>query len=420
MFVSAADDDSRREGGEGTATLESRLTRYPAARYPVQHATMAFHLGTTYLQHGRAPEALETLREAHDLFDRLGMRLEHAKALMMYGVALREVGRAEAAGEAFARAIQMFGDLGRAPEAAAASYNRGLVLEEQGDAAGAQQALAHARALFLRLPDPARAGMAARELGASLLSCGEVESALTALANAVSLAERGRDLPGIGAAANVLGLAHLAAADPVAAVQAFSSAVGAFPRSLRPAEHAMVKANLAVAHERVGDAARARLAARQALAVTAADPAVREQAKGLLYRLRTASRADLLSVLDAEPTDRWPAIVREEALRWCDAGPAERSEGVDGFVGALLSRPAESSELARALLAVLLELPPGPYHLLVTAVVQATGARAAQEGERARALVASALVRFPMPQWQRLVASLNAAAVASGQPAGWR
>ncbi|MBA3311614.1 MAG: hypothetical protein H0U28_16450, partial [Nocardioidaceae bacterium] len=64
-----------------TAELEAKLARYPVARYPVQHATTAFHLATTHLHGGRVDEAEPLLLAAGGIFGRLGMRLEHAKSL---------------------------------------------------------------------------------------------------------------------------------------------------------------------------------------------------------------------------------------------------------------------------------------------------------------------------------------------------
>ena len=419
-MVSGVDQEADSAVHKDMAQLESRLARYPADRYPVQHATVAFHLGTAHLQRGRVPQALRLLRAADELFARLGMRLEQAKTLTMHGVALREAGRGIEARQAFERAGRAFAELEQPAEQAAASYNLGLVLHEQGEVVAAHRAMVEARGLFLRSGQVAQAGAAAREQGAALLRSGDVASALPLLEEAVGLAERGGDLPGLGAAANVLGLAHLASDDPAAAVAALSRAVGAFPRSMRPAEHAMAKANLATAYERAGNPARARLAAGQALVLTTADPQVLAQARQVLDHLRGAAQGDLVTVLDAEPLERWPAIVREEALRWCDAPVGERLRAVHSFVAGLLSRPGASYDLAESLLSVLLELPPAQYAELVTAIVQDTGRRDDNESERLRAVVGSAMARFPIPQWQRLAGSLNETASAVGQPASWR
>lgn len=405
-----------------TAGLEAKLARYPADRYPAQHATTAFHLATVHLHRGRLATALPLLGVAYDIFGRLGMRLEQAKALTMRGVALRDAGRSDLAGQSFERAAKLFAELGQPTEEAAASYDLGLALQDQGEGALARAAMTRAYELFLELGHPAQAGAAARERGVWLLTSGEVETAVTDLEEAASLAERGRDLPGLGAAANALGLAQLAREDSPAAAAAFARAVGAFPRSLRAAEHAMAKANLAVAYERMGNVARARLAARQALAVPSADPPVRAQAQRLLDRLSGTGPApgDLLAVLQEEPVERWPVVIREEVLRWGDAPPAERLAGVGGLVDGLLSRPESSYDLAESLIAVLVELPPDPYADLVDAVVEVTAGLAPTDENRVRAVMGSAMARFAMPQWQRLAGSLNAAAAAAGHLGGWR
>ncbi len=403
-----------------TAELVARLEQYPAARYPVQHATTAFRLATVHLQCGRTDQAVPLLGTAFETFGRLGMRLEQAKALVMHGVALREGGRVDLAVVTFERAARAFGELEQPAEEAAASYNLGLSLHQHGDPVAAQAALARAYELFLAAGHLAPAGAAARERGAYLLTSGEIDAARPVLADAAALAQRSGDLPGLGAAANALGLAHLAASDAAAAVEEFSRAVGAFPRSLRAPEHAMVKANLAVAYERVGNDARARLTARQTLAIASADPPVRDQAQQLLDRLRGTTGLDLLTVLDEEPTERWPALIREEVLRWCEARRPERLRAIRGFLDGLLGRPGTTYDLAESLIAVLLELPPPPYADMVASIVHVNAGLAPQDQERVHAVIGSAMARFAIPQWQRLAGSLNAAESAAGRTGGWR
>lgn len=400
--------------------LESRLARYPAARYPVQHATASYHLGTAYLQRGRLPQSLELLSAARAIFTRLGLRLEQAKTLVMAGVALRESGRLDLARQAFEGAATSFAALEQPAEQGAAAYNLGLVLQEQSDTEAAQQAMASARELFLKAGQPAQAGAACRERGAALLQSGRADLAVTLLEEAAALAERGGDLPGLGMATNILGLAHLATGDSHRAVSELARAVGAFPRSMRPAEHAMAKANLAVAYEQCDLPSRARLAARQAMALSSADAQVRTQARDVLDRLAGDVQLDLLAVLESEPRDRWAAIVREEAVRWCEAEPDERLEAVGAFVGGLLSRPEVCYDLAETLLGVMLELPPGHYDSLVTAIVRATAGRGDDDPDRVRSVVGSAMARFAIPQWQRLASSLNSAARELGQSESWR
>lgn len=400
--------------------LLDRLARYPVDRYPVQHATTQFHLGSVLLQAGETAQALQSLTVARDVFSATAMRFERAKAAVMLGAALRAAGQPEQAAAEFTTACADLATLDQPAEQAAASYNLGLVHQEAGDVTGAHLAWSGARELFLAAGHPAQAAAAARDHGASLLASGDVEAALPLLQQAVSLAERAGDERGAGSAANALGLAHLAAGDPSAAVSALRRAVGSFPRSLRPAEHAMVKANLALAYERVGDRQRARLAAGQALAVSSAARPVRAQAREVLARLPGRADEDLLAVLDREEREEWGQLLRDEMLRVTELPESERDAMLRGYLDGVLARPGLSYDLVHGFLEVVLELPPRTYQLLVSAVSAGCAGRPPHEAERLRCVIDSAMARFALPQWQRLAASLNAAAEGSGEPATWR
>jgi tetratricopeptide (TPR) repeat protein len=404
--------------------LQARLGRYPVSRYPVQHATTQFHLGTTHLATGEPAAALDALTVARRVFGEAGLRLEEAKATTMLGIALRESGRPAEAATAFRTAAESFAALGRPAEQAAASYDLGLVLRDGGDLAGAQAAWSTARELFRSAGQPAQAAACAREQGACLLTAGDPAAARRLLEEASLLAERAGDLPGLGAALNVLGLALLASDRPVDAAETFRRALGACPRTVRPAEYAMAKANLALAAARAGQYARARLAARQSLAVTVAAGPVRAQARQVLAELPPPAGNDLLEVLDGESPDRWTATVREEVLRLIDEPAPERQAAVAGFLDGALARRGQERSLAQALLHVLLELPPPAYDQVARAVVGAAVAggdgRPAESREALGAVMRSAMARFPLPQWERLAATFEAVAAESGAPLGWR
>lgn len=399
--------------------LLERLGRYPPERYPVQHATTQFHLGSVLLHAGELAGAVQALSVAQAVFTRAGLRLEAAKATLMLGVAHRGAGRLDAAAQAFRSAGEVLAGLDAAAERGAAAYNLGLVLRDLGDAAGAHVAWTAAHDAFVTAGHPGQAAAAARDHGASLLAAGDATAALPLLEQATALAERAGDDPGTAAAANVLGLAHLAAADPCAAVGVLRRALAFAPRPVRPAEHAMVKANLALAHEQAGNGARARLAALQALSTPGAAAPVRAQVQALLARLPGHPADDLLAVLDAEAREQWAPLVREEAVRTADL-PAERRALVRALLDGVLARPDTAYDRAQVLLEVVLELPPRPYDKLIEAIVEGCAGRPPADEERLRAVLGSALARFAIPQWQRVAASLNTAAEAAGQPAGWR
>lgn len=398
--------------------LRERLSRHPPDRYPVQHATARFHLGVAFVNAGRLDEARDTLAVAVRLFHPERLPVEHGKAANALGAALRLAGRPVEAATAFEAAAAAFDASGHALEQGAAVFNLGLVEREAGEARRAVESFARARELIDPASAPGQAGAAAREHGAALLELGDVEGAAAALREARSLAERAGDLAALGAAANALGLAELGAGRLSEAVEQLRGAAGASPRSVRPAEHAMAKANLALAYERAGDEPRARLAARQALLVPGAPEPVAAQAAAVLERLgRTAG--ELLRVLDAEPRERWPAIVRGELMAWTDAGAEERREEAAAWIEGQLAREGVGAELAEALVGGLLELPPAGMEALVRSLVETLAGFEEERAARFRSDVARAMARFHVPQWMRLRDAFNRIAAELGQEAAW-
>jgi tetratricopeptide (TPR) repeat protein len=408
---------AQRGAGEPIAEIEARLARYPARRYPVQHATAQFHRGGLLLEAGRLEEAEEALRVATRLFD--GLSAEQAKARVMLGVVLRASGRLGEATEAFSSAGAVFEAEELPLERAAATFNVGLVRAQAGEADEARACFEQARELFSEHGAPGRAAAAGRELGAVLLATGEPAAAVTALEVAAATAERAGDQAGRGQAANILGLALLAAGRVEAAVEALTDAVAAHPRSVRPESYAMVKANLALGYQAAGDGPRSRLAARQALGVPDATRAVRYQAEGVLES-SPGGDDDLGAVLDQEPTERWLPLVREEVVRWVDAEPEERRHSAGTWVDSQLARPDRAVDLAEAWLGVLLEMPPPVTDDLVRTTVACLDDHSDGDRERFRRAVARATARFNVPQLLRLQATFSRIAEELGQTGSWR
>lgn len=363
-------------------SLEERVRRYPPERYPVQHATAQFHLGVALANAGRPSEAEQALQAAVLHFDHAVLPLEHAKALNALGAALRGSGRLDEAASTFRQAADVFASTGERREQGAAIFNLGLVERERERLDEAAACFAQAAELL----GSAR-GAALRELGGLFLGRGDIAAATAALEDAVfSHAELGDEL-GYGAAANALGLARLAAGRYDDAIAAFRDALGAYPRTVRPHEFAMLKANLALAYEHADDLPRARLAARQALNVPEPPAAVAEQARAVLDRLGPVAD-DVLVVLADEPRDGWPVILREEVAHWT-RGDAET----------LVSANA-SPDLIEAWLGALLELPPYEMERAIETTLRVADEQFAKT-------VRAALPRFHHPQMLRLEAAFG-------------
>ncbi len=383
--------------------LQQRVARYDEARYPVQHATARYHLGVVLTDVGRFDEALESLAHAAELFAPELLPVEHAKTLNALGAARRLVGELDTAAVAFERAAELFEAAGLEQERGAALFNLGLVSRGR-DPQGAAECFRSAAGLVAGAADAA----VLRELGATLLELGELEEAASTLERALELAERG-EAAGYGGAANALGLVHLAAGRPKRAIESFRQAAGAHPRSVRPAEFAMAKANLALAHELVGDLPRARLAARQALGVAGSPPPVVAQAEELLNRVGAAAD-DLRHVLAQEPVDRWESLVREEVVRVSDAPVADQRAAAATWID------GSSVELAQAWLGALLELPPEIMELHIRSALETLHERDVQTKERFRADVSQASSRFHVPQLLRLEETFRRLAAELSEP----
>ncbi|MFN2489508.1 MAG: tetratricopeptide repeat protein [Actinomycetota bacterium] len=397
--------------------LRERLFRYPSDRYPVQHAVARFHLGVVLTDAGRYDEAEEALAVAARLFDPHILPTEHGKAMNALGAALRAQGRLDDATVAFQEAVRRFEAAEAHLELGAALFNLALTCN---DAEGPERALGsieRARRLLDDKVVPGQAAAAAREHGAMLFRQGDLEGACEALEDAVALSERTSDAASLGAAQNVLGLVYLGQGRTARAVDALSAAAAAGPRTIRPQAYALAKANLALAYERVGDAPRARLAARQALAVDEAAEPVVAQAAAVLQR-EGSPVGDLARLFGDGTSAAHAAAVREELTRWLAEGSDVARSELRAWAGAEADR-SDGTEMAEALLGGFLEQPPDEMERLIRALLEATAALQDATAQRFRSQVSRAMVRFHVPQWIRLKDTFNRIAADLGTDASW-
>lgn len=406
------------DAGTSEQVLLDQLRAHPPERDPVEHATAAFHLGTLRLDAGRIDSAITELERARRLFDPGELPVEHAKATTMLGAALRAAGRLEEAAACFDDAAGRFAQADQPGEHGAALHNRGLVARDAGEAEHAAACFQQAHDRFVAARAGPQASAAARERGAALLTSGEMTTAREVLADAAEQASRLGDLAAQGETANLIGLVELAHGQPGTAAGFFQEAAAAHPRGTRPEAFAMAKANLAVAWEQAERAARARLAARQALAAPVVPPAVRDQATQLLDRMGSGP-GDALAAVDAEPAEEWPVILREETVRWSVVDGLERDAETAAWIRGLAERGPRAGDVAEPWLGALLELPPGDMDTLAAAAIRATGRLADADAQRVRTEVGRAMARFHAPQMLRLRDTFERLADELGEPSGW-
>lgn len=403
---------------ERLAELRTLLLRHRADRYPVEHATLQFHLGATLLEFDRHDQAVTALRVSAELFEARGRHVERAKALNLLGAALLHLDDTEGATQALVSAATLFETHEQHLELGAARFNLGLVHRRQGDHRSAASCFSAALERFEHAELPHQASAAARELGASRLELGATPAAAEILERACELAEATGDRLHVGAAANLLGLARLAGDEPQAAAEAFRLAASAYPHQLDAPNHAMVTANLALAHEQLGDVARARLAAWRATTISDAAPPVLEQANAVLHRLGRPG-GDLVSVLDDAPTQRWAAELAPSLTAMLDAETLERERLLGAWIDGQVAEGRDGTALAAALLDVLLELPPDQLKTLVRGLLLALQDRAHEQAGRFRSQSRRAMARFHVPQWQRLEAIFQEVAAEVGDDGEW-
>ncbi len=400
--------------GNPIEVLTERVRRHPPERYPIQHATAQFHLGQALAEAERFDEASAALRASAGVFARAGLALEGAKATNQLGAVLRLAGDPQAAIALLRAAAETFAGAGEGVDEGAARFNLGMALRE-ADAPDAHLSFSRARDRWEHAGHLETASAAAREAGTESWAASRPDQAIAELSDAIALARTAGAATAEGAAANVLGLVLLDAGRPVEARGTLAEAVAAHPRGVRPADHSMAQANLALAHEQAGDATRARVAARQALAVTDVPAPVREQAAAVLERLGDPA-GDLPRLLGGEPIERWPALVRAEQTRLAETEPALRRAEAAAWLAHQLAHPERGEELAATWLGALLEQPPESLESLVADLLTALEAPAPADADRLRREFERGMARFHPPQMLRLRDTFARLAAERGLP----
>jgi hypothetical protein len=130
--------------------------------------------------------------------------------------------------------------------------------------------------------------------------------------------------------------------------------------------------------------------------------------------------SDLRIVLEAEPAEARPRLVREELSRTTDANDDERAADMRAWLQAHIASTLEPADIAELWLGGLLELPPEDLEPLVRRCLQAASELDAEAHDTFRQAVTRAMVRFHIPQWMRLQDVFSRAATEVGDPGSWR
>jgi hypothetical protein len=179
----------------------------------------------------------------------------------------------------------------------------------------------------------------------------------------------------------------------------------------------MAQANLALAWERAGEAARARVAARHALGVPTVPTAVRDQAAGLLARLG-AGDGDIVAVLGSASPDERTVLLRDEVARWNDLDDHSRGGDVGAWIDAQRAS-AGADDLGRELVGVLLELPPADLDRIARSVLVAAADRGHDVLEDVSVGLRRAARSFHAPQADRLEDVFSRAAAEGSVEGPW-
>ena len=124
-------------------------------------------------------------------------------------------------------------------------------------------------------------------------------------------------------------------------------------------------------------------------------------------------------VIEDEPHERWPAVVREEIARWVDAPVADRRAEVRAWIDGQLARPESAGQLAAAWLGALLELPPEAMERVIRSALEALVDAGAGTSDRFRSELLRAAELFHLPQTLRLRESFDRVARQLGAEEAW-
>lgn len=242
--LAAATDDVSRARAENLRGValdaltrpDEALARYAAAEALVAGrddsesreilANVARSRGILFHHRGRFREALESYRQARDIFGSLpGSRLSAANAAVSMANALDRVGRSLESLDLYKEAWATFREVGDVAGQAACLNNIGLILAKQDDWAGALASLQDAAALYVRIGAPHGEANARNNIAMALNGLGRPEEAMASARIAMEIRRRIGDRRGIASSHANLGASLLKLGRPDEAMREHETAL---------------------------------------------------------------------------------------------------------------------------------------------------------------------------------------------------
>jgi tetratricopeptide (TPR) repeat protein len=224
-------------------------------------------LGAVYRAEGRLAEALATRERALGLHEKLGGRAQVAVAWGDVGTSLASLGRLHEARTFHERAIAAHRDLGREREEGVEWSYLGVALHRAGRFGDAKRAHERALEIHARSNHPRGEGADRMHLGYVLHELGRLVEGRESYAQALRIFRRVKDRSLEGVTLSYLGALEVEAKRPEEAGAMLEQAL-AIHREVKSKRHeAVTRLHLAQHHRSLGEAKRAREAAKRAVAV---------------------------------------------------------------------------------------------------------------------------------------------------------
>ena len=230
---------------------------WQAAGDTLKQAEMRYRIGLTRRLLGQNPQALQELRVALDLLQKVPDERLAAMAYNQIGLVSWATSQNQAALSAFQAALERWRALGDAAQEAAVLNNMGSLHQAQGELREALDAYSKALQIFQRDGDVRRQGMVLTNLGSVHFALGEPGTAGTEFAEALVKLQKEGERSGVAEVLNYQGLLADQRGDSQAALDSLTQALSIFAALGDRRQQASVLINLGNQYVKLGDPGKA-------------------------------------------------------------------------------------------------------------------------------------------------------------------